>query len=201
MTETNAELERDIAAAQNELEEARQKLVKLRRQLPPEPVRDYELRGSGGPVRISEMFGDKDDLILIHNMGVGCSNCTMWADEFNGVVHHLQSRAAFVVVSPNSPGEQQNLARKRGWRFAMYSAEGTTFIKDMGFQREDGEFMSGYQPGVSVFHKNQDGTIVRVSKDVFGPGDLYCGVWHLFDLLPDGWGDWDPKFDYSSSNV
>ena len=196
MTESNAELEREIAAAQGELERARRRLAELRRRLPAEPVEDYELKRPDGPVRISQMFGDKDDLILIHNMGVGCSNCTMWADEFNGVLDHLQSRAAFVVVSPNSPEEQREFARKRGWRFAMYSAEGSPFIDDMGFRREDEEFLSGFQPGVSVFHKDQDGTIVRVAKDIFGPGDPYCGVWHLFDLLPGGWGDWDPQFDY-----
>ncbi len=200
MTKTNAELENKVAAALGELEQAKQKLAELRRQLPPEPVKDYELKSVDGTVRISEMFGDKDDLILVHNMGAGCPYCTMWADEFNGVLQHLQSRAAFVVVSPNNPKVQQNLASKRGWRFAMYSAEGSAFIKDMGFQQEDGEFMSGYQPGVSVFHKNGDGSIVRVSKDDFGPGDLYCGVWHLFDLLPGGSGDWGPQFDYSGSN-
>ena len=40
MSETYAELEREIAVAQNEMEEARQKLVKLRRQLAPKPVKD-----------------------------------------------------------------------------------------------------------------------------------------------------------------
>ena len=200
MTERNAELEAEIAATQEELGMAQQKLAELRRQLPPEPVKDYELASVEGPVRLSEMFGDKDDLILVHNMGAGCPYCTMWADEFNGVLQHLQSRAAFVVVSPNNPRVQQNLARKRGWQFPMYSAEGTGFIKDMGFQQEGEDYMSGYQPGVSVFHRNGDGTIVRISKDSFGPGDLYCGVWHLFDLLPGGPGDWGPRFDYSASN-
>ena len=200
MTERNPELEAEINAAQEELGKAQQKLTELRRQLPPEPVEDYELASVDGPVRISEMFGDKDDLILVHNMGAGCPYCTMWADEFNGVLKHLQSRAAFVVVSPNNPKVQQNLAQKRGWQFPMYSAEGSGFIKDMGFQHEDQDYMSGYQPGVSVFHRNGDGTIVRVSRDSFGPGDLYCGVWHLFDLLPGGPGDWGPQFDYSDSN-
>ena len=198
MSESRSELEREIANAQEELDEARRRLVKLRRQLPPEPISDYELKNATGTVQLSEMFGDKDDLILIHNMGEGCSNCTMWADEFNGVCHHLQSRSAFVVVSPDSPSVQQDFARKRGWQFPMYSAEGTTFIRDMGFQWDEEEFLSGYQPGVSVFRRVEDGTIVRVSKDSFGPGDLYCGVWHLFDLLPDGPDGWDPLFDYPS---
>ena len=87
MSGSRSELEREIAIAQKELDEARRKLVALRRQLPPEPVSDYDLKDADGPVRLSEMFGDKNDLILIHNMGTGCSNCTMWADEFNGVCH------------------------------------------------------------------------------------------------------------------
>ena len=196
MSGTRSELEREIASAQEALDEARRRLVKLRRQLPPVPVKDYELKDADGPVRLSEMFGGKDDLILVHNMGTGCSNCTMWADEFNGVCQHLQSRAAFVVVSPDSPEVQRTFARKRGWRFPMYSAEGTTFTDDMGFRWEEEAFLSGYQPGVSVFRKNTDSTIVRVAKDSFGPGDLYCSVWHLFDLLPDGAAGWDPLFEY-----
>lgn len=56
--------------------------------------------------------------------------------------------------------------------------------------------MSGYQPGVSVFRRNEDGGITRVAKDHFGPGDFYCGVWHLFDLLADGPAGWNPQFEY-----
>jgi len=200
VSENRLELEREIASTLKELDNTRRKLVALRRRLPPEPVRDYELRDADGPVRLSELFGDSEDLILVHNMGTGCSNCTMWADEFNGVYQHLQSRAAFVVVSPDSPGVQQAFARSRGWRFPMYSAEGTTFTEDMGFRWEEEAFLSGYQPGVSVFRKNVDGRIVRVAKDSFGPGDLYCGVWHLFNLLPDGPDGWDPLFDYPSAD-
>lgn len=199
MPESRLELEREIACALEEIEAARRKLVKLRRRLPPEPVKDYELKNVDGPVRLSEMFGDKDDLILVHNMGTGCSNCTMWADGFNGEWEHLQSRAAFVVVSPDSPEVQQAFARGRGWGFPMYSAAGTTFTEDMGFRWEEEAFLSGYQPGVSVFRKKADGRIVRVAKDSFGPGDLYCGVWHLFDLLPDGAAGWDPLFEYPSA--
>ena len=70
----------------------------------------------------------------------------------------------------------------------------------MGFRWEEEEFLSGYQPGVSVFRKKADGRIVRVAKDLFGPGDLYCGVWHLFDLLPDGPAGWDPLFEYSTES-
>lgn len=196
MSETREDLKSRVAIARKELETARRKLVALRRRLPPEPVKDYELNSVEGPVKLSEMFGDKDDLILIHNMGAGCANCTMWADEFNGVADHLQSRAALVLVSPDNPIDQKRFAQERGWRFKMYSAKGTTFVEDMGFHSEEEAFLSGYLPGVSAYSRKKDGSIVRVSKEEFGPGDLYCSVWHLFDLLPDGWGSWDPQFDY-----
>ncbi|MBI3075561.1 MAG: hypothetical protein HYY85_01025 [Deltaproteobacteria bacterium] len=49
-------------------------------------------------------------------------------------------------------------------------------------------------PGVSTFHKVKNGTIVRVANARFGPGDEFCSVWHLFDLLPGARGEWQPRF-------
>ena len=194
---TTAEnLKAELAEAWTNLENARQKMAELRRRMPPEPVRDYELKGPEGGVRLSEMFGGKTDLILIHNMGSECPFCTMWADGFNGMLRHLEDRAAFVVVSPNAAAVQQILREDREWRFRMYSSEGTTFFKDMGFESDGTHYNSNAMPGVSTFRKNPDGSIVQIAKDYFGPGDLYCGVWHLFDLLADGPGDWEAKLDY-----
>ena len=129
-------LQAEYAEAWANLETAKQKMVELCRRIGPERVEDYELQGREGGVRLSEMFGDKPDLILIHNMGSECPYCTMWADGFNGTLRHLQDRAAFVAVSPNSVEVQQAVREKRGWQFEMYSAEGTTFIKDMGFESD-----------------------------------------------------------------
>jgi predicted dithiol-disulfide oxidoreductase (DUF899 family) len=190
------ELEKELTAAYEELEQAKQRLAALRRRVQPEPVQDYELRGPDGNVKLSTLFGDKDDLILIHNMGTDCPYCTLWADGFNGVLHHLQDCAAFVVVSPDEPEVQEAFRASRGWRFAMYSAAGSTFIEDMGFGSDQAYFNSHAMPGVSAFHRNADCSIERVARDYFGPGDAYCGVWPLFDLLRDGPGEWAPQFEY-----
>jgi hypothetical protein len=37
---------------------------------------------------------------------------------------------------------------------------------------------------------------VRVSDTGFSPGDDFCALWHLFDLLPGGAGDWQAKYRY-----
>jgi predicted dithiol-disulfide oxidoreductase (DUF899 family) len=186
----------EIARLEQELREKRERLIALKKQLAGEPVRDYTLKSQDGKsVRLSELFGKHDDLIVIHNMGASCVYCTMWADGFNGVVHHLENRAAFAVVSPDAPATQRVFAQQRGWKFKMCSGEGSTFIEDMGFKHVDGG-RSSWMPGVSTFRRTPDGKIVRIGKDSLGPGDPYCSVWHLFDLLKDGANGWEPAYKY-----
>lgn len=156
----------------------------------PEPVRNYVFSTPQGPVALAELFGDKPDLFVIHNMGRSCPACTGWADGFNGVLAHLENRAAFVVSTPDSPAVQQEFARARGWRFRMVSHENTDFAADMGYRSE-----RGFQPGVSVFRKEGE-RILRVSDTGLGPGDDFCAVWHFFEMLPEGPAGWRMKFAY-----
>ncbi len=167
-------------------------LTEARRSVEPETVSDYELRTLEGPVSLSGLFGEQDHLIVVHNMGKGCPYCTLWADGFTGLHDHLLSRAAFVVSSPDSPEVQREFAESRGWPFRMVSTQGSEFAGDMGYQTEQG----GPLPGVSVFHRNEDGSAVRTGHGPFGPGDQFCPVWHFFDLLGNKSGDWAPEYSY-----
>jgi len=38
--------------------------------------------------------------------------------------------------------------------------------------------------------------IVRMSDAVCGPGDDFCALWHMLDLLPEGASRWQPKVSY-----
>jgi len=90
-----------------QIEELKTQLSVTRRQRQPEPVADYDLHNSdGSTVRLSELFGEKRDLLVVHNMGKGCAYCTMWADGFIGALPHLQNRAAFVLETPDKPEVQ-----------------------------------------------------------------------------------------------
>ena len=158
-------------------------------------VEDYKFKNpEGDEVTLSTLFGDKNELILVHNMGKSCSYCNLWAQGFIGLLPHFQDRAAFVVVSPDSPEVQKEVIEERGYNFPMYSADGTSFITDMGFYEEKDKYN---MPGFSIFVKNEDGEISRTAKDYFGPFDPYNAVWHMFALLPDGPNNWGPKIKYS----
>lgn len=186
----------EVERLEKEVMEKSQQLADLKKQLPRERVEDYTLLGEGDiKTSLSELFGDKDDLVVIHNMGKRCVYCTLWADGLNGMVPHFEDRAGLALVSPDAPEVQSDFARSRGWQFAMYSAKDSPFIKDMGFEAEDNG-SSYVLPGFSTFHKNEDGSIERVAKGYFGPGDNYCGIWHIFNHLAEGVNGWQPSYSY-----
>jgi len=196
-SETVTGIEGEIEAAEKALRAQSAKLCELRKRRPHERVRDHELVAhDGSKVKLSELFGDKTELIVVHNMGTGCPYCTMWADGFNGLAAHLQDRAAFVVVSADDPEVQKKFAASRGWKLRMLSAKGTSFLREMGFELEKAGKFGDKLPGVSSFKKTADGSVVRIAKAFFGPSDEYCATWHLFDLLEGGAGDWQARFRY-----
>jgi predicted dithiol-disulfide oxidoreductase (DUF899 family) len=180
-----------IAQYRRQIADLRKELRAAQAAGDPEQVTDYVFTDhNGGTSRLSQLFGGKDTLFVIHNMGASCVYCTLWADGFNGVYDHLRSRAAFVLSSPDAPAQQRSFAAGRGWKFPMISYQGTTFGEDMGY-RVDGRAL----PGVSVFRR-ENGRILRVADTGFQPGDDFCNVWHFFDLIPEGAAGWQPKYNY-----
>lgn len=190
-TETKSALE----AKRDQITSIRDEMRALQAEVEPQAVEDYELSGWDGPVRLSQLFGDKPNLIVIHNMGRGCSSCTMWADGFNGVYDHLASRTAFVVSSPDPVEVQKEFAAGRGWRFPMVSHAETSFALDMGYRRPNTAH-GGYSPGVSAFRK-EGGRVLRLSDAELGPMDDFCVYYHLMEMIPGGDAKFAPKFSYA----
>jgi len=180
-----ADVSGKLADYRRQIGAIREKMRETLATVEPQEVENYALANSDGPVHLSELFGDHEDLILIHNMGVSCSYCTLWADGYNGIHQHVVARAGFAVSSPDRPNVQKKFAESRGWKFPMVSHAGSRFAKDMGYVSAQG----GWMPGVSVFRRERE-RIVRVSDTGFSPGDDFCTLWHFFDLLPGGIGEW-----------
>ena len=184
-----ADVNGKLADYRRQISDIRERMRETLAVVEPEEVSDYEFATFDGSVRLSQLFGDHEDLIVVHNMGVACPNCTLWADGYNGIHQHVVSRAGFVVSSPDRPVVQRKFAESRGWKFPMVSHERSSFAADMGYATDKG----GWLPGVSVFRREGD-TITRVSDTGFSPGDDFCPLWHFFDMLPGGVGDW-PRID------
>jgi predicted dithiol-disulfide oxidoreductase (DUF899 family) len=182
-----------IANLEKEILKKKKELRDVRRQMPDEPVEDTTFRmQDGSEARLSDLFGGRDELILIHNMGKKCPYCTMWADGFNGLRQHLENRAAVILASPDDPATQKEFADSRDWQLTMCSYGDPEFVRKLEFLKGADE----YYPGVSAFRKTKDGKIFRTGWTYFGPGDDFCSAWHLFDLLPERSEGWQPKYAY-----
>lgn len=190
----------EIEAIQRQIQDLKAKLAHARLKAEPEPVRDYTLRRPDGTsVHLSDLFAGKSDLLLIHNMGRQCVFCTLWADGFSSVARHVQDRAAFVLASPDEPdvlrafiASRESVVGPGSWRFPAVSFAGTTLASDMGYEPEPGK----PHPGISALHRRPDGTIVRTGTSPFGPGDDFCSVWPMLELLEGGAKGWSPKYAY-----
>ncbi len=166
------------------------RLQALRKANTKKPVPNYRFKTLDGEVTLLELFGERDKLMLIHNMGQGCRYCTLWADGFNGFVPHLESAMSLVLVSKDNPELQRTFANARGWRFRLASHGGGDYIKEQTVTPG-----SGNAPGVVVYERQGD-RIFRKNAAVFGPGDMFCSMWGLLGLAGLGEEDWTPQYSY-----
>lgn len=82
-------------------------------------------------------------------MGKSCNYCMLWADEINGILHHLESVAPVVLASSDEPDVMAEFADQRKWRFKLVSTAQSKFKQALGFETSDG----APQPGVSILKK------------------------------------------------
>jgi predicted dithiol-disulfide oxidoreductase (DUF899 family) len=155
-------------------------------------ITDYTFQNkSGNDILLSKIFGDNAELIIIFYMGIHCKYCTLWGDNYNGISKPLNDRAGFVVVSNETPKEQQKIRKDRGWDFDMFSRKNNFFAEDLGFVGEEGNPL----PGVASFIKKEEGIYLH-HRSYFGPGDNYCNMWDFVSILPKGINNWQPKYTY-----
>ena len=165
-------------------------LAALRRASPGAPVPDYTFRTQDGEATLRDLFGDRDQLLAIHNMGQGCRYCTLWADGFNGLLPHLEAAVAVVLLSKDPPEVQRTFANARGWRFRLASHGGGDYLREQGVLEGGGN-----DPGAVLYQRDGD-AILRRNACVFGPGDLYCALWGLLGLAGMDADDWTPQYSY-----
>lgn len=183
-----------IMALEMEIMQKISELNRLRKAHRGDAVRNYTFQTQQGETDLLSLFGDKDRLLLIHNMGQSCRYCTLWADGFNGLVPHLESIISVVLVSKDEPETQRLFANSRGWKFRLASHGGGDYAQEQ-------QLMEGQSnmPGAVVYEREGD-TIYRKNACLFGPDDIYCAAWSLLGLAGIGEAEWHPQYRYWQPN-
>lgn len=180
----------EIQQLEEEIAKQIARLNELRRSAPPVPVKNYEFQTLEGTATLLSLFGDKTKLFVVHNMGQACRYCTLWADGINAFLPHLESQFAVVLVSKDPPEAQRTFANFRGWRFRLASHGGGEYIREQSVAPGQNNM-----PGM-VCYQREGQSITRLNAAVFGPGDLYCSLWHILSLAGIGEDRWHPQYAY-----
>ena len=209
----------ELRLAEIESVKSRERVAKLRRQLPEGAiVDDYafiegpaELDGGDTPtkvVRLSELFTAAERSLVIYHFMYGkrqaspCPMCTLLIDSLNGVAHHLAQNIDLVIVAAADPPALRAHARRQGWDNLrlLSTAEGSTFKYDLGSEDREGIQDST----ISVFTRDGDGTLrhfysahPHMASDIRERGlDLLSPVYNVLDLIPEGRGNWYASLEY-----
>jgi predicted dithiol-disulfide oxidoreductase (DUF899 family) len=189
-----------------ELRRAIERVAAQRRALPSggEIPQDFEFSGEKGTVRLSELFGDKDTL-LVYSMMYGpkrkgpCPMCTSFLNSWNGTAMNLQQRVA-VVVTARSPIERLiEYKAQRGYTSLPFVSDSSGEYTRTYVNADDADV-----PGFSVFTR-RDGKIAHfysgeLSGEMADPGQDPRGapdadpLWLMLDMTPAGRGTtWYPE--------
>jgi predicted dithiol-disulfide oxidoreductase (DUF899 family) len=185
-------------------------------------------RGRPKRVRLSELFEPGKDTLAIYSFMFGpererpCPGCTHFLDSLDGASRHIDQRINLAVVAKSPLPRILSFAKERGWRWLrLLSTAGNSYDRDYfgdstGLDRairEQQDFKDGEEwdmPILNVFRRSRDGIYhVWGSELLYAPSepgqdyrhnDLLDPVWNMFDLAPEGRGDFQPKLDYTSAS-
>ncbi len=182
--------QQEIIALEKEINGLTERLNKLKTQAQGVEVKNYKFTGPHGEISLKDLFGNKDKLLVIHNMGQGCRYCTLWGDGLNPFIQHIESVASLVMVSKDEPETQRTFANSRGWRFPMYSHKNSDYLKEQNTFKDQAN-----APGL-VCYELKNGKIFKTNSSYFGPNDLFCSVWNVLALAGYTEDNWAPQYHY-----
>lgn len=200
-----------LLAEEIELRRHIERVAEQRRALPPggEVPEDYLFQGENGPVRMSEMFGRHQSLV-VYNWMFGpkrarpCPMCTSLLSAWEGEAQDIEQRVALAVVAKSPIERLVAFKKERGWRnLKLYSSAGNNFNRDYFAETPRSED----DAAINVFTR-RDGRIRHFwggemtgetadpGQDPRGAPDL-MPLWTVLDMVPEGRGaDWYPSLDY-----
>jgi len=185
----------------------RDKLGQQQRDMPWVLVdKKYLFDGPNGKQTLSDLFDGRSQLIVYHfmydpNWDAGCPSCSFWADNFNGIVVHLNQRDVTMIAVSKAPYSKIGEYKKRmGWNFKWVSSYDNDFNFDyhVSFTPEElsekkafynYSFQDTHSPereGVSVFYKDTAGHVFHTYSAYARGIDVLNVAYHYLDLVPMG---------------
>jgi len=186
-----------------------ERVAELRRALPPggEVTKKYLFEGEGGKVALSDLFGDKQTLVVYSYMfgpqrEKPCPMCTSFMSTWEAKLPDVEQRVAFVFVARSPIARLIEAKKARGWtQHKIYSDTSGDYTRDY-VSAADADM-----PGYNVFTR-RDGSIRHFWSGEMGqatadPGQDPRGapdldpLWTILDTTPEGRGkDWYPRLNY-----
>jgi predicted dithiol-disulfide oxidoreductase (DUF899 family) len=201
---------------EKEFTRLRDQLSQQRRELPWAKVdKEYVFDGPKGQETLAELFGGRSQLIVYHFMfapdwEAGCPHCSFWADNFNGVIVHLNHRDVAMIAVSRAPLQKLEAFKKRmGWNFKWVSSSATDFNFDyhVSFTPEElakkemfynfaihDDIESSEREGVSVFYKDAKGSVFHTYSAYARGIDMLNTAYHYLDLVPKGRDETELEF-------
>ena len=197
----------ELLAAEKEFTHHRDALTSQRMAMPWERVeKPYRFDGPNGALSLAELFDGRSQLIVYHFMfgpdwSAPCKSCSFWADNFNGIVIHLNHRDVTFTAVSRAPLAKIDAYKKRmGWSFPWVSSEESDFNFDyqVSFtpqQIAEGKAYYNYkvqtksisdEVGISVFCRNEAGEVFHTYSCYSRGVDMLNGAYHYLDLVPKG---------------
>src|SRR5262249_48098051 len=126
-----------LLGKEKEFTRLRDQLSAERRELPWVKVeKPYVFDGPRVKETLADLFDGRSQLIVYHFMfppswNEGCPSCSFWADNFNGIIVHLNHRDVTMVAISKAPFEKLDAYKKRmGWTFKWLSSSDNDFNRD-----------------------------------------------------------------------
>jgi predicted dithiol-disulfide oxidoreductase (DUF899 family) len=201
----------ELLRAEMDLRTHVERVAALRRKLPlgGEVREDYVFEGTDGPVKLSQLFGKHDTLVLYNfmygpRMKEACPMCTAMLDSLDGAAEHLGQRVGVAVVAKSPIERIADFARERGWdQLRLVSSADNSFNRDYQGETANGDQM----PMLHVFTRRNGKIHHFWGSEMLFPSamrgqnsrhiDMIWPLWNVLDLVPAGRGnDWIPNLNY-----
>jgi predicted dithiol-disulfide oxidoreductase (DUF899 family) len=194
-------------AKEKEFTRLRDELSSERRELPWVKVeKKYVFDTSGGKQTLPDLFEGRSQLVVYHFMfgstwEQACKSCSFWADNFNGIVVHLEHRDVTLLAASRAPLDKIEAFRERmGWGFKWVSSLQNEFNRDFHvsftpeemakgpvyYNYSEQKFPSEEAPGISVFYRDLGGQVFHTYSCYSRGLDMLNGAYHYLDLVPKG---------------